>query len=133
MESSELVIDSDIIIDFLRRRSNVLLNALTYFHCYITAVTVYEIEATAMKSDRQMQQFAQVLRWASVLPLDSDAARQAAAIQRTLQHQGQVIGLPDTLIAGICLVYDKPLLTRNTRHYQRVVGLQVITPAGLPL
>jgi tRNA(fMet)-specific endonuclease VapC len=63
--------------------------------------------------------------------LDVTAAREAATTQRTLQQQGQIIGLPDTLIAGICLVQQMPLLTRNTRHYQRVAGLQVVTPAEL--
>ena len=126
------MLDSDILIDFLRRQSTTLLDALTHFSCHLTAVTVYEIEVTAIKSVRQTEQFEQVLPWLTILPLDSTAARQAAAIQRTLQQQGQVIGLPDTLIAGICLAQQMPLLTRNTRHYQRVVGLQVVLPHQLP-
>jgi tRNA(fMet)-specific endonuclease VapC len=131
MATSHLVIDSDIVISFLRRKSNALLEATTRFNCYLTAITVYEIEVTAIKSERQTEQFGQVLRWLPVLPLDVAAAREAAALQQTLQQQGQVIGLPDTLIAGICLVQQMPLLTRNTRHYQRVAGLQVVTPAEL--
>ena len=79
-----------------------------------------------------MQQFGKILQWVTVIPLDSAAARQAAAIQRTLQQQGQVIGLPDTLIAGICLAQQMPLLTRNIRHYQRVMDLQLVSPADLP-
>jgi tRNA(fMet)-specific endonuclease VapC len=131
MATSHLVIDSDIVISFLRRKSNALLEAITYFNCHLTAITVYEIEVTAIKSERQVEQFRQVLQWLTVLPLDVIAAREAAAIQRTLQQQGQIIGLPDTLIAGICLVQQMPLLTRNTRHYQRVAGLQVVTPPEL--
>ena len=113
MATSDLVIDSDVIIDFLRRKSNTLLDAVTHFHGHLTAVTVYEIEVTAVKSEGQVQQFGKILQWVTVLPLDSAAVRQAAAIQRTLQQQGQVIGLPDTLIAGICLAQQMPLLTRN--------------------
>ncbi len=131
MATSDLVLDTDIIIDFLRRKSNVLLDALTHYNGHLTAVTVYEIEVTAVKSQRQVQQFGQILQKVTVLPLDSAAARQAAAIQRTLQQQGQIIGLPDTLIAGICLAQQMPLLTRNLRHYQRVVGLQVVSTADL--
>lgn len=131
MATSNLIIDSDVIIDFLRRQSTTLLEALTHFSCHLTSVTVYEIEVTAIKSVRQAEQFEQVLPWLTVLPLDSTAARQAAVIQRTLQQQGQVIGLPDTMIAGICLAQQMPLLTRNTRHYQRVAGLQVVLPEQL--
>ena len=131
MATSGLIIDTDIIIDFLRRQSNTLVDALTHFHCHLTAVTVYEIEVTAIKSARQTEQFGQVLQWLTVLSLDITAARQAAVIQRTLKQQGQTIGLPDTLIAGICLTQQAPLLTRNTRHYQRVTGLQIISPEEL--
>lgn len=132
MAKSDLIIDSDVIIDFLRRQSDAFLNALTHFHCHITAVTVYEIEVTAVKSQRQTKQFEQILSWLTVAPFDVVAAKEAAAIQRTLQQQGQIIGLPDTLIAGVCLAQQMPLLTRNLRHYQRVTGLQVVTPLDLP-
>jgi predicted nucleic acid-binding protein len=75
MATSDLVIDSDVIIDFLRRKSNTLLDAVTYFHGHLTAVTVYEIEVTAVKSERQVQQFGKILQWVTVIPLDSAAAR----------------------------------------------------------
>ena len=132
MATSDLVIDSDVIIDFLRRKSNILLDALTHFRGHLTAVTVYEIEITAIKSERQVQQFGKILQWVTVLPLDGAAARQAAAIQRTLQQQGQIIGLPDTLIAGIRLAQQMSLLTRNIRHYQRVTDLHLVSPTDLP-
>ena len=77
-----MIVDTDIIIDFLRRQSEVLLQVASQYHCYITAI---------------------------------------------------MIGLPDTMIAGICLSQDLPLLTRNTRHYTRVAGLQIFTPDNLPL
>ena len=131
MAISDLVLDSDVIIDFLRRHSDALLDVLTRYRGHLTAITVYEIEATMVQSDRQMQQFGQMVQLMRVLPLDAAAARQAAAIQRTLQQQGQVIGLPDTLIAGICLAQQLPLLTHNAHHYQRVAGLQVVAPADL--
>jgi tRNA(fMet)-specific endonuclease VapC len=119
-------------IDFLRRTSNTLLDALTHFNGHLTAITVYEIKVTAIKSQGQGQRFEQILSRVTVLPLDCAAARYAAVIQRTLQQQGQIIGLPDTLIAGICLAQQMPLLTtRNFRHYQRVTGLQLVSPADL--
>lgn len=131
MATSDLVLDSDVIIDFLRHRSNTLLDTLTRYRGHMTAISVYEIEATVVQSDRQAQQFRQLVQLMPVLSMDAAAASEAAALQRILQQQGQVIGLPDTLIAGICLVQKLPLLTRNIRHYQRVPGLQVVSPADV--
>ena len=131
MERSDLIIDSDVIIDFLRRRSDVSLDALTRFRCHITAITLYEIQSAAIRSERQAKQFAQALQYTTILPFDAEAAIQAAELGRELRQQGQPIGLPDTLIAGICLSRDMPLLTRNVRHYQRISGLHVITPENL--
>ena len=42
-----------------------------------------------------------------------------------------VLDSTDTLIAGICLAQQLPLLTRNVRHYQRVPGLQVVSPTDV--
>jgi len=123
MAESTLVIDTDIIIDFLRRHTDTLFVALSHYQAHLTAITVYELEVSAVRSARQAQQFERLLTWLDILPLDDLAARRAAAIQRELQAERQVIGLPDTLIAGICLSQNMPLLTRNLRHYVRVAGL----------
>jgi len=131
MEKSDLILDSDIIVDFLRRRSDLLLDVLVRFDCHITAITLYEIQAVAIRSERQERRFARMLQYINILPFDATAAQRASDINRELQQQGQAIGLPDTLIAGICLARDMPLLTRNARHYQHVASLNVIMPEGL--
>jgi predicted nucleic acid-binding protein len=40
-----------------------------------------------------------------------------------LERDGVGIGMGDSLIAGIVLVHDGILLTRNRRHFERVPGL----------
>jgi tRNA(fMet)-specific endonuclease VapC len=42
-----------------------------------------------------------------------------------------VIGVPDLLTAGICLANDLTLLTRNVEHFNRIEGLNLVTPDGL--
>ena len=51
------------------------------------------------------------------------AARRAAELHRLLRENP--IGDRDTLIAGVCLAIQRPLLTSNLRHFQRVPGLEV--------
>jgi predicted nucleic acid-binding protein len=39
------------------------------------------------------------------------------------------IATPDALIAATALTHRIPLMTRNRRHFDRVEGLRVVTPA----
>jgi len=131
LETSKLALDTNIIIDYLRRSFQALPLILAEYHCHLTVITLYEIEVAKIKSDRQQQLFKKVLSLTSSLPLDVNATTQAVQIERTLRAQGQPIGLPDIFIAGICLAQEIPLLTRNVSHFSRIDGLQVLMPEDL--
>jgi len=47
----------------------------------------------------------------------------AAATRRLLGRRGEGIGVPDYLVAGVCIANGYPLLTRNVAHFSRVPGL----------
>jgi len=126
--TERVVVDTDIIIDYLRRRERTLEHALGQFDCAITVITWYELNAVPAHSSRQFRLLASLAEIMEILPFNHPAADQAAKVWRHLRKQGQPIGLPDTLIAGICLANELPLLTNNTSHFQRVAGLVVISP-----
>jgi predicted nucleic acid-binding protein len=129
LDSPRLVLDTNIIIDYLRRREETLRAALLKYNCAITAITLYELRAGIDQSARQEQLLDRLVETLLVLPFGEDSANMAASIWRTLKQRGEPIGLPDTLIAGTCLAHNLPILTGNLKHYQRVPGLIVIAPA----
>jgi tRNA(fMet)-specific endonuclease VapC len=131
METTQLVLDSDIVIDYLRRRSLTLADALRRFQCALTAITVYELQAVPSLTQTQADLLSQLLGQMKVLAFDSTSANHAARVWRTLSTRGQLIGLPDILLAGVCLAYSLPLLTRNIEHFSRVSDLRLITPDEL--
>jgi predicted nucleic acid-binding protein len=57
---------------------------------------------------------------------ESTAAKKAAAIHHALISKGLDIGVKDAFIAAICEVHKLPLLTRNTRHFNRIPGLKLL-------
>jgi tRNA(fMet)-specific endonuclease VapC len=66
---------------------------------------------------------------AQVLPVEAftrEDARHYAAIRHDLEARGQGIGPMDTLIAAQALRLGATLVTRNTREFSRVRGLQVV-------
>jgi tRNA(fMet)-specific endonuclease VapC len=131
VETARLVVDSDVIVDHLRGRSALIVEALENFRCAFTVVTIYELQAVQNPRHEQILQMRTLMKRVQILSLDSTAAERSADIWRALASQGTTIGLADTLSAGICLAADLPLLTRNVEHFSRVGGLKLITPDGL--
>lgn len=62
-----------------------------------------------------------------IAPLDASAAREAALLAAQRKFSGTPVDLRDTLIAGIALVHQATLATRNHRHFQDL-GLAIINP-----
>ncbi|MFP4156408.1 MAG: PIN domain-containing protein [Opitutales bacterium] len=63
----------------------------------------------------------------NTFPFDAKAADHGARIRIDLEAAGERIGAYDTLLAGHALALDLPLLTGNTREFQRVAGLELRT------
>ena len=91
-----------------------------------TAVTRFELLAGA-RDRRHLDLILRLLDTIPTLPLDRAAADRAADVQRALGGRGAGIGMADSLIAGIVLVHDGTLLTRNRHHFERVDGLKLAT------
>ena len=117
LAATQLVVDTDIVIDHLRQRSTILRDAVVNYECALTAITLYELSAVPRLSPAQRELLGQLRQIVDILPFDTTAAENAADIWRVLADAGQLIGVPDILIAGVCLANDLPLLTRNIDHY----------------
>ncbi len=128
MAVPQLVVDTDVIVDYLRRRTEVLRTACLRFPCALTAITLYELKAVGTRSERQERLISTLVQVLDVLSFDRKSAEESARIWRLLAGQGDLIGLPDILIAGTCLAYGLPILTRNPDHYRRIPHLTVRTP-----
>jgi len=95
----------------------------------LPAVVVYEIEyglARQVVSERRQQQWAEFLASVRILPLNAEAARQAALIRAELEASGLGIGPLDVLIAGIAVAHGATLVTRNLREFGRIGRLATI-------
>lgn len=59
------------------------------------------------------------------LAVTMEVARAGSRIRRSLRMRGEMIGDFDILIAATALNAGLPLVTDNTRHFERVEGLVV--------
>ena len=94
----------------------------------VAAPTVVELLSNAYRNRHvaERQAIERFCREVTILPLDGEAARQAARIDAQLIEEGNVIDFADVLIAGIALLHDETLVTRNDKHFRRIPNLNVM-------
>ncbi len=127
-----IVLDTDIVIDFLREQDGVVdrvRRALDEGETLaITTVNVGEIlrglEGSG-SADRKIA-FEDLLEKLEVLPVDFRAARRYGRMLSMLHEAGWPIPGMDGLIAAVTLENGGRLFTGNVRHFDRVGGLEVV-------
>ena len=122
------VADTDVLIDFLAGVQPVaskVAEELQTGKLHTTVITRFELLSGA-RNTKQESKIKDLLTAIPALPLDEQSADQAAGVRRKLERLGATIGMADSLIAGIVLLQDGILLTRNRRHFDRVHGLRLM-------
>jgi tRNA(fMet)-specific endonuclease VapC len=134
MESDRAIIDTDILIDFLRNRkeSVVFVTQLEKKKTLLstTAVNAFELYYGAHKSKQStqtLQATKKLLDRLVLFPLTPRSAQRAGRIYAELELEGHPIGLRDTFIAAIALTRRCGVATQNTAHFKKIKGLTVIT------
>lgn len=133
MEATQICIDTGPLISFLKGRepgAEAVDRVIRQLDCFVTAVTTYELLFGVARARRQIGE-ENLLGVMQILPVDEMAARRAAQLHDQLIRRNEDIGIKDVLIASICLEHDLPLFTLNERHFRRVLGLKVLTPAEI--
>jgi tRNA(fMet)-specific endonuclease VapC len=135
METNRVLIETTLIIEYLRTRHRAIITrfekAIAKFdECFLSVITVYEVEFGAARAGR-ISDLTGVLPYVDVLPIDETVAEQAAKIHANLVALNQEIGVKDIFIAATAIVNELPILTYNIEHFQRVPGLQVVSPSEL--
>lgn len=122
------LIDTDVSIEILRRRDQqVVRRAIAEGRLRISMITEFELVRGAMKSTdpKSRTEVDTYLAVVDSLPFDSAAAEHAADIRVGLETAGTPIGQYDVLIAGHARSLNAIVVTRNTKHFERVPGLRV--------
>lgn len=124
------LLDTNTLIYFFKREGQVEqhLKNIPIHLIRVPAIVWFELEHGTLRSTKPEQQRISIdiaLQAYGTVNLDYPCAKSAAAIKRTLEVAGTPIGHYDLLIAGIALAHNFILVTRNTREFKRVPGLQL--------
>jgi tRNA(fMet)-specific endonuclease VapC len=125
MESSRVVVDTNIFINYLRardKRNTDLYKIPDSKRIYISSVTLYELLMGA--TNEQKREDVQLLTEDTiVLPFDEEVSIRASEIYHELRKSNQMIDFRDIFIAATCLVHNLPIMTTNKNHFQKIQGL----------
>lgn len=117
------LIDTNVIIDFsvmrLPLKGTEFLLKVIRSGSAISVITEMELLGFS-NVPREMDEFVET---STIFQLDQRVVRQTVAIRKK-----QKIKLPDAIIAATALVHGLTLITRNTKDFQKVKGLEVVNP-----
>ena len=101
----------------------------------ITAITVMEVSSGIARMPAGHRRDLVAAQWdllegqwlGTFLPLGMHDALEAGVLSAKRMRLGRPIGMADACIAGICLVRDATLATRNLRDFDGI-GLSLVDP-----
>jgi len=123
------LLDTNICIALIRLKPAALLQRLTSHEpgeVGISAITLAELVHGAEKSahsEHNMSALQQFLLPLELADFDQQAALAYGKIRVKLEHDGQLIGSMDMLIAAHAIGLGAILVTNNVREFQRIDGL----------
>jgi predicted nucleic acid-binding protein len=121
LKSSRRLIDTNIIIDFLRGRSE----AVSYFNSIpsntellISTITVTELFA-GVANEREEEQLNEFLQRYQAIAVDQHLARKGGLIKNGY-GPSHGIGIADSVIAATAIDKNAKLITLNLKHFPMV-------------
>lgn len=131
---SKVILDTDILSEFLKgHNAAVVERAARYARDHgvfsLTSITVFEIVSglEAKGASSQLQAFLAWLRLnEEIVPVAEDY-RSAARIKARAGKQGDIVELPDCLIAAVAARLGRPVVTGNTKHFRSLQNTGIIT------
>ena len=127
-----VVLDSDILIGFLRNDTNALKTMEDLEKngekLNTTVINAFEIfEGAVLSSEgKKIKQVEDLLRsLVGCYNFNGPASWKAAEISADLKKKGKVLDFQDICIASISIINNEKLITRNIKHFSRIKGLKI--------
>ncbi len=128
MEDRNILVDTSIIIEFLRKKKkqNTYLWKLKElgFNCFISTITVFELYAGAI-TERHKEDLKRLLKWMEIIPFTNEIAQRSAEFYKELRFNNQLIEFRDIFIGATALEKKLPMITLNEGHFKRIKGIKI--------
>ncbi len=121
----KVCIDTDVSIAILKNNevASVVLKKIENMNVHITTITLFELllRKTNLEAIETFRQKADILEF------NEEAARKANVIFKELQQKGRIVDIRNIYIAAACITAGCSLITLNTKNFEHIEGLQLVT------
>lgn len=128
-----MILDTSVIIDLIRGYAPVDEKIMELdtknTPLSTTTISIFEIwQGTRDMEDKErIEKINKLLESINVFNFDLEAAKEAGIIHALLEKKGKGIEPEDSMIAGIAKINNETILTRDTKHFNRIEGIKVET------
>jgi len=133
MENRDILIDTCLIIDFLRsknKESTVLWRLMDSYYCNLSSITVFELFAGA-STETHYADVTRIVKWMKVFTVDEVVAREAGRMYIQLRASDRGIEFRDLFIAATATINKMMLATKNIRHFSRIASVDILDIDGM--
>jgi predicted nucleic acid-binding protein len=127
MGRQEYLIDTNVAIEYigeaLPEKALSMIDDVIDGQFYISVINKIELLGFAGITDDEEIKFQELINAADVLDLDEDIVNSTIEIRKA--HKTK---LPDAIIAATALVNELTIITRNTKDFEKIEGLEVLNP-----
>ena len=124
----KVLVDTNIAIGYIGNRLNIefmdKLDTLFNLQYHISVINKIELLGYPNLDKNEEAKFNLFIDNSIIHEIDNETVNRTIKLRKTYK-----IKLPDALIAATCLVNNLSIITLNTRDFEIIKGLQVITPA----
>jgi len=132
MEYPRILIDTSVIIDFLRKKNkqkSVLWRIKEKYECFISTVTLFELQCGS-KTEQHSKDIYKLRKWIEIIPFDENISEVSAIIFQNLRAKNQLIEFRDIFIAATAISRDLLLATFNLSHFKRIQNLNLLNTSS---
>ncbi len=113
-----MMVDTDVLIDVERGETT-----LPRAQLFISWISLYEFLRGRKDFSNAKRRLEEVF---TVLPPTNEVLERSVEIYRDLRSRGEPIEERDLITGATAISFDIPLLTRNRRHYERLVDYGLV-------
>jgi tRNA(fMet)-specific endonuclease VapC len=127
MEPGNLLIDTSILIDHLRKknkRKSQYYKIVGNYTLFVSSISLFELFAGAT-DPQKTEDINNMIEYLKILPFTKKTAEKAGEIYLSLKRENKLIETKDLFIAATALSHRLPLLTLNVKHFDRIEGLRI--------
>ena len=133
MEYRKVLVDTSVIIDYLRKtkkEESIFWKVINNYDCVISVVTIFELYSGA-KNKQHIEAVDKVISFLEILSFDTPQAKLASKIFKILKEKNKLIEFRDIFIASCAIGENIPLVTLNDKHFKRIEDLVLLTNRGI--